>query len=72
MEEVKMAAKGSKGKQKAAIKASGGIPKLKLTMPLDAKKIAAIHRCIAKGKLSITLSKVDLAAGKLAEAWLYD
>ena len=30
-------------------------------MPLDAKKIKAIQKCIEKGNLHVTISKVDLA-----------
>jgi hypothetical protein len=67
-----MAKKKAKAKARASIKVSGGIPRLKLHMPLDAKKIKAIQRCIAKGKLTITVSRVDLAQGRIGEAWLYD
>lgn len=56
----------------ATIALSGTIPKLELNMPLDAKKIAAIQRCIAKGTLTVSLSKVDLTGGKLGGPWLYD
>ncbi|RDD82409.1 Hsp20/alpha crystallin family protein [Dyella tabacisoli] len=41
-------------------------------MPLDEKKIAAIHRCIQKGSLKVTLNRVDLVSGKLGSGWLYD
>jgi hypothetical protein len=58
--------------KKPSINVEGTIPKLSLNMPLDAKKIKAIQRCIEKGELKITVSKVDLAAGKVGEAWLYD
>lgn len=68
-----MPAKKKAGSKKTAKIALGGaIPKLTLDMPLDDKKIAAIKRCIAKGQLRITLSRVDLAAGRLGDAWLYD
>ena len=50
----------------------GTLPKLHINMPLDKQKISAIQRCIAKGNLKITVSKVDFAAGKIGEAWLYD
>ena len=56
----------------ATVALSGTIPKLELNMPLDAKKIAAIQRCIAKGTLTVSLSKVDLTGGKLGGPWLYD
>ena len=57
---------------KASIALVGAVPKLKLNMPLDAAKVKAIQRCIAKGKLSITVSKVDLGTGRIGDGWLYD
>lgn len=62
---------GKKAK-KPSIAVTGTIPKLTLNMPLDARKIKAIQRCIEKGELKITVSKVDLASGRLGEGWLYD
>jgi hypothetical protein len=59
-------------KKTPTIAVKGNIPKLTLDMPLDEAKIKAIQRCIAKGRLQITVSKVDLAAGKIGEAWIYD
>jgi len=59
-------------KNSPSIAIQGNLPKLKLDMPLDAKKIKAIQRCLAKGRLTITVSKVDLAAGRLGESYLYD
>ena len=50
----------------------GAIPKVQLTMPLDARKIAAIKRCLDKGTLTITMSRVDFASGRLRDPWLYD
>lgn len=46
--------------------------KLNLIFPLTAAKIAAIHRCIAKGSLKVTVNKVDLGRGRIGESWLYD
>ena len=71
----KAAKKATKKSVKAgapSITLAGAIPKLHLSMPLDKKKIAAIQRCIEKGTLNVTLSKVDLAGGKLGSGWLYD
>ena len=65
-----MAKKASK--KASTVKVSGTIPKLSLSMPLDEKKIKAIRGCIAKGQLTITVNKVDLARGRIGEAWLYD
>ena len=62
----------AKKKKSPRIELKGGIPKLTLQMPLDAKKIKAIQRCIEKGSLTISVSKVDLASGRLGEGWLYD
>jgi anti-sigma28 factor (negative regulator of flagellin synthesis) len=59
-------------KSAATISVLGGIPKLKLDFPLNAQKVAAIQRCVAKGKLTVTVSRVDLALGRLGDAWLYD
>jgi hypothetical protein len=59
-------------KKPSTIEIGGTIPKLTINMPLDAKKIKAIQKCIEKGSLSITVSKVDLAAGRIGDAWLYD
>ena len=68
-----MAARRKARKAKpASVKLQGGIPKLTLNMPLDDRKIEAIKRCIAKGTLKITVSRVDLAAGRLGAGWLYD
>ncbi len=55
-----------------SIQLEGALPKLHLDMPLDAEKIEAIHKCLEKGHLTITVSEVDLARGRIGEAWLYD
>jgi hypothetical protein len=68
-----MATKKRAARKKApSIAVTGTIPQLTLNMPLDARKIKAIQRCIEKGNLRITVSKVDLAAGRIGDAWLYD
>lgn len=61
----------ARGKRAATI-AVAAIPKMKLDMPLDPAKVKAIQRCIAKGRLSITVGKVDLATGRVGDGWLYD
>ncbi|HEX4419500.1 MAG TPA: hypothetical protein VH165_16420 [Kofleriaceae bacterium] len=62
----------SKKSSSAKITVSGAIPKLTLSMPLDDKKIKAIQKCLEKGHLELTVSKVDLTAGVVREPWLYD
>jgi hypothetical protein len=64
--------KETPSKKSPSIAIEGNIPKLTLDMPLDAKKIQQIQRCIANGKLTITVSRVDLSAGRIGEAWIYD
>lgn len=59
-------------KTKGAAITAGVIPKLTLSMPLDARKVKAIQKCIEKGTLHVTISKVDLASGRFGESWLYD
>jgi hypothetical protein len=64
--------KAAAKKAKTSVAISGTIPKLTLSMALDAKKIAAIQRCVEKGTLRLTVSKVDLARGRIGESWIYD
>ena len=66
------AKKAKRAAKRASVKTEGAIPKLTLNMPLDARKIKAIQRCIERGQLTLTINRVDLATGKLGEAWLYD
>lgn len=65
-------AKKAKAKRKTSVAVSGAIPKLTLSMQLDEKKVAAIRKCIAKGTLRLTVSKVDLVRGRIGESWIYD
>lgn len=52
--------------------ASNVIPKMTLNMPVDARRAKAIQKCLENGNLRITVNKVDLAAGRLGDGWLYD
>jgi hypothetical protein len=65
-----MAVKRKKAKPSVAFQ--GEVPKLTLRMPLDDKKVAAIQKCLKKGELRITVSRVNLASGRIGDAWLYD
>lgn len=62
----------AKKKQTPKLLVTGALPKVKLSMPLDEKQIEAVKRCLAKGRLEITMTNVDLAKGRLGEGWLYD
>ncbi|HEX8178052.1 MAG TPA: hypothetical protein VF525_00775 [Pyrinomonadaceae bacterium] len=65
-------ASAKKGAAKQAPTAAVTGDRLKLSFPLSASKVAAIQRCVAKGKLSVTVSKASLAAGQIGDPWLYD
>jgi hypothetical protein len=67
-----MAEKSQRQRKAPSIQLEGQIPKLHLNMPLDERKIKAIHKCLEKGELTISLSKVDLASGRLGDGYLYD
>jgi len=70
-----MASKRGKGSRKSSKKSPGLTIEshTNLHFEVDAEKIAAIKRCLEKGTLTITLSKVNLAsAGRVAGAYIYD
>lgn len=46
--------------------------KVKLDFALDPARVEAIKKCLAKGKLTLTVSKVNLTAGRIRDPWLYD
>lgn len=47
--------------------------KTELSFALDADKVEAIKRCLEKGTLTITMTKVDLnEVGRADEPYLYD
>ena len=62
--------KTAKKPKKAATTAAAS--KVKLDFALDPARLAAIQKCLAKGKLTVTVSKVNLGAGKIRDPWLYD
>jgi hypothetical protein len=43
-----------------------------IDLPVDAQKVREIQACLAKGRLKITVTKVDLASGRLGNGYLYD
>lgn len=47
--------------------------KIQLSFPVDKKRIEEIQKCLKKGKLSITISKVAAQkAGRAREGYIYD
>ncbi len=67
----KKAAKKTSSKKSAA-KKSVTAARVNLQFPLDAAKVAAIKRCLAKGTLKITVNKTDLLRGRLRDPYIYD
>jgi anti-sigma28 factor (negative regulator of flagellin synthesis) len=45
---------------------------VKLNFPIDAEKAEAIKRCLAKGSLTVTMSKADLGRARLGDPYKYD
>ncbi len=60
------------GHNAAAHQNTPEIEHLTVHMPIDAAKAEAIKSCVTNGALKLTLSKVNLAAGRMGEAWEYD
>lgn len=48
------------------------LPNLKVDFPLDDAKVKEIRECLSKGRLSIEVTQVDLASGRLGDGWKYD
>ena len=62
-----MAKKAKKASSRRA--AAGG---LRLDFKLDKKKLADIQNCLKRGKLTITVSKIDALGGRNANSYIYD
>jgi hypothetical protein len=46
--------------------------KVTVDVALDAEKIQAIQKCLAKGTLRISMSKAEAGNDKKTDPWLYD
>ena len=62
---TKKAAK--KGTKKSATAAT-----VRMSFPVDAVKAEAIKRCLAKGTLTVTMSRADLGRARLGDPYKYD
>ena len=58
-----------KGTKKAAVATAA---KVRLDLPIDAERMEAIKRCLAKGSWRITVSKANLGRARLRDPYLYD
>jgi|RhiMethySRZTD1v2_1073278.scaffolds.fasta_scaffold02376_20 anti-sigma28 factor (negative regulator of flagellin synthesis) len=63
---TKKAAK--KSTKKAAVAAGSAT----LKFPIDAAKVEAIKRCLAKGTLTVTVSRADLGRARMGDPYKYD
>jgi anti-sigma28 factor (negative regulator of flagellin synthesis) len=61
-----------KAAKKGAKKSAASRAKVKLNLPIDAERIEAIKRCLAKGTLTVTLSKADIGRARLGDPYQYD
>lgn len=58
-----------KGSKKKAVAATG---RATLKFPIDATQVEAIKRCLAKGNLTVTVSKADLSRARVGDPYKYD
>lgn len=61
-----------KAAKKGTKKSAASTARVRLDFPLDAERIEAIKRCLAKGSLRVTVSKADLGRARLRDPYLYD
>lgn len=61
-----------KAAKKGTRKAVASRAKVSLKLPVDAEKVEAIKRCLAKGTLTVTLSKADIGRARLGDPYKYD
>ncbi|HEX3251110.1 MAG TPA: hypothetical protein VHS05_16875 [Pyrinomonadaceae bacterium] len=61
-----------KAAKKGTKKAVAATAKVRLNLPIDAERVEAIKRCLAKGTLTVTLSKADLTRARLRDPYAYD
>ena len=62
----------SKKAAKKSSKKTTTAAKQKIEFALNAERIAAIQKCLAKGTLRVTVNKADLLKGRVKDPWLYD
>ena len=67
-----MAKKTKKAKKEKKVSSRAVATGLKLDFKLDKNKVEAIQNCLKKGKLTITVSKIDALSGRNANSYLYD
>jgi len=61
-----------KAAKKGTKKAAAASGRVNLRFPIDAEKAEAIKRCLAKGTLTVTVSKADLGRARVGDPYKYD
>lgn len=46
--------------------------KVRINFPVDAARVEAIKRCLAKGSVAVTVSKADIGRARLGDPYLWD
>ena len=61
-----------KAAKKGTKKAAASTARATLKFPVNAEQVEAIKRCLAKGTLTVTVSKADLGRARLSDPYKYD
>lgn len=61
-----------KAAKKGTKKAAAATARATLRFPIDAAQVEAIKRCLAKGTLTVTVSKADLSRARVGDPYKYD
>ncbi len=61
-----------KAAKKGTKKAAAATRRVSLSFPVDAEQVEAIKRCLAKGTLTVTVSKADLSRARVGDPYKYD
>lgn len=68
----KKTSKKKAAKKGATKKAAAASRRVSLSFPVDAEQVEAIKRCLAKGTLTVTVSKADLSRARVGDPYKYD
>ncbi len=61
-----------KAAKKGSTKKAAATARATLRFPIDAQQVEAIKRCLAKGTLTVTVSKADLSRARVGDPYKYD
>ncbi len=61
-----------KAAKKSTKKGAAATGRVKLNFPVDEQQVEAIKRCLAKGNLTVTVSKADLSRARVGDPYKYD